>query len=80
MGRYDEAIQWYTASADVGLPLIPASHLRIGEIHEQRGDTDLAIERCSEFVDLWSDADPEYQPLVADVRDRIARLAGEPTQ
>jgi tetratricopeptide (TPR) repeat protein len=78
MGRYEEAIQLYTAVADVSLPLVPASHLRIGEIHEQRGEIDRAVERYGEFVDLWSGADPEYQPLVEDVRNRIARLVGEP--
>ncbi len=79
MGRYEEAIQLYTAVADASLPLVPASHLRIGEIHEQRGDVDQAVERYSAFVDLWSEADPEYRPLVEDVRNRIARLVGEPT-
>jgi len=79
MGRHEEAIRWYTAVADVSLPLVPALHLRIGEIHEERGEIDQAVERYSEFVDLWSGADPEYQPLVEDVRNRILRLVGEPT-
>jgi hypothetical protein len=29
------------------------------------------------FVDLGKEADPELQPVVQDVRARIARLAGE---
>jgi hypothetical protein len=29
------------------------------------------------FVELWRDADPVLQPLVADVRARIAQLTGE---
>jgi hypothetical protein len=37
-----------------------------------------AAEYYSEFVDLWEDADPELQPQVEDVRERIARLVGEP--
>ena len=78
MGRHEEAMQLYTAAADASLPLVPASHLRIGEIHEERGEIDQAVERYSEFVDLWSGADPEYQPLVEDVRNRISRLVGEP--
>ncbi len=79
MGRYQEAIQFYTAAADVSLPLVAASHLRIGEIHEERGEVDQAVEQYSAFVDMWSGADPEYQPLVDDVRSRIAQLVGEPT-
>jgi tetratricopeptide (TPR) repeat protein len=78
MGRYEEAVRLYTAVADASIPLVPASHLRIGEIHEQRGETDLAVERYSAFIDMWAEADPEYQPLVEDVRNRIARLVGEP--
>jgi tetratricopeptide (TPR) repeat protein/tRNA A-37 threonylcarbamoyl transferase component Bud32/TolB-like protein len=79
MGRYEEAMQLYTAAADASPPLAPASHLRIGEIHEQRGDVDQAVERYSAFVDMWAEADPEYQPMVEDVRNRIAVLVGEPT-
>lgn len=78
MGRSEEAVRWYTAAADASPVLEPASHLRIGEIHEQRGETDQAVERYSAFIDMWSDADPEYQPMVEDVRNRIASLVGEP--
>ena len=79
MGRYEEAVQWYTAAADAAAPLVPASHVRIGEIHEQRGETDQAVERYSAFIDMWAGADPEMRPLVDDVRNRIAVLVGEPT-
>jgi tetratricopeptide (TPR) repeat protein len=48
---------------------------RAGELHAQLGHRQQAIQRYSEFVDLWKDADPDLQPLVKDVRARIARLA-----
>jgi hypothetical protein len=35
------------------------------------------VEFYSEFVDLWEGADAELQPLVEDVRGRIARLISE---
>jgi tetratricopeptide (TPR) repeat protein/tRNA A-37 threonylcarbamoyl transferase component Bud32 len=54
------------------------THKRLGELYEQRGDVDKAAEHYGEFVDLWKDADPELQPQVDDVRQRIARLVGEP--
>jgi tetratricopeptide (TPR) repeat protein len=79
LGRYDEAIRWYTAVSDILIELVPAAHLRIGEIHEARGETDQAVERYGAFVELWAGADPEMQPLVDDVRNRIAVLVGEPT-
>jgi tetratricopeptide (TPR) repeat protein len=50
---------------------------RLGELHEQRGEREKALEYYGEFVDLWKDADPELQPLVEDVRARIARLVRE---
>ena len=54
------------------------TYKRLGEIYEERGATDEAIEYYNKFVDLWQDADEELQPIVRDIRNRIARLAGEP--
>jgi len=62
--------------ADGALPLGP-SYKRLGELHEQRGDRQKALDYYGRFVDLWKDADPELQPLVKDVRARLARLARE---
>ena len=47
---------------------------RAGELAAQLGRRQLAIQRYSEFVDLWKNADPDLQPVVKDVRARIARL------
>jgi tetratricopeptide (TPR) repeat protein len=48
---------------------------RAGELHAQLGHRREAIQRDSEFVTLWKDADSDLQPLVRDVRERMARLA-----
>jgi len=53
------------------------TYKRLGELYEERGDTAKAVEYYNEFVDLWSEADPELQPIVRDVRGRIAQLVGE---
>ena len=45
--------------------------------YEARGDRAKALEYYGRFVNLWKDADPELQPVVRDVRARMARLAGE---
>jgi DNA-binding SARP family transcriptional activator len=50
---------------------------RLGELYEQRGERQKAIDYYNEFAELWEDADAELQPLVDDVRQRIARLIGE---
>ena len=50
---------------------------RLGELYEAQGDRDKAVEHYNEFVEMWQDADPELQPQVNDVRERLARLVGE---
>ena len=54
------------------------AYVRVGELYEQRGDRERAIDYYQRFVDLWLNADPELQPQVEEMRGRIARLAGEP--
>ena len=50
---------------------------RLGELYEEKGNRDKALDYYGRFVKLWKDADSELQPQVKDVRDRMARLAGE---
>jgi hypothetical protein len=45
-------------------------------LYEAKADTTKALERYERFAVLWKDADPELQPRVAEVRQRIARLQG----
>jgi len=78
LGRDQEALGWYDSfrigryrTAIYRAP----THLHRGEIYEQMGDRAKALEHYGHFVVLWSDADPELQPLVEDVRGRMARLA-----
>jgi tetratricopeptide (TPR) repeat protein len=60
-----------------GLQAMPPTLKRLGELYEQRGNREKALEYYGRFVDLWTDADPELQPIVRDVKQRMARLAGE---
>jgi pentatricopeptide repeat protein len=55
----------------------PAAHRRLGALYQERGETQLALERYSAFVEAWQDADTELQPQVEEVRGRMAELAGE---
>jgi len=50
---------------------------RLGELYEARGDRVRALENYGRFVELWKNADPELQPAVREVRERMATLAGE---
>jgi hypothetical protein len=49
---------------------------RLGDLHAQRGDTARAVERLSQFVELWKDADRELQPEVEKARRRLDMLRG----
>ena len=53
------------------------AYVRLGELYEAVGDNTNAAVYYGEFVELWQNADPEFQPVVEDVTQRIARLAGE---
>jgi tetratricopeptide (TPR) repeat protein len=48
---------------------------RVGELHEARGEVAKAADYYRKFVDIWKDADPELQPQVSQVRDRLRRMA-----
>jgi eukaryotic-like serine/threonine-protein kinase len=50
---------------------------RLGEMYEARGDKPRALEHYGRFVGLWKEADPVLQPVVREVRGRMAALAGE---
>jgi eukaryotic-like serine/threonine-protein kinase len=47
---------------------------RLGELYEQRGDTQLALRYYGEFTQLWRRADPTLLPRVEAVQRRIAGL------
>ena len=47
---------------------------RLGELHEAKGNREKAIAYYQRFVNEWKDADPELQPRVAEIRQRLARL------
>jgi hypothetical protein len=47
-------------------------------LYAARGDRAKARENYGRFVDLWKDADPELQPIVASARAALKRLSGEP--
>ena len=50
---------------------------RLGELYEAKGDRAKAADYYGRFLDLWKEADPELQPIVREVRERLARLVGE---
>ena len=61
-------------TAGVDGDYLAASYKRLGELWEQKGDRQKALGYYLKFLDLWKNADPELQPMVAAVRGRVARL------
>jgi tetratricopeptide (TPR) repeat protein len=78
LSAYEQAISASGATSFFeGMSWLGPTYRRLGELYESR-DTEKAVEYYDRFIALWEDSDPELQPQVQDVRERIARLAGEP--
>ena len=91
-GNQDSALAYYerfasTPPAWVGpgagaLPegrdlLLGPSYQRLGELYQRRGDREKAVDYYNKLIELWKEADDEIQPVVQDVKRRLARLVGE---
>ena len=57
---------------------LPSVYVHLGELYEERGDRERAVDYYNRLVELWHDAEPELQPVIQDLRRRIASLVGEP--
>jgi len=56
------------------MQFLAGTYKRLGELYEERGDAQRAMDYTQRFIDLWKNADPELQPKVAEARARLARL------
>ncbi len=72
LGRYEEALPWFTTSGSRpgALTSLAPLHYYRGETYEAMGNNERALWHYSAFTELWEDADPEFLPLVEDVRER----------
>jgi len=81
-GNLDAAIDYYVTftstielsslSTDEGT--IAVGLFRLGDLYEQRGDIDEAIEAYTRMANRWKDADAVLQPQVAEAHRRIQTL------
>ena len=53
---------------------LAGSFKRLGELYDAKGDHAKAASNYAKFVELWKDADPELQPQVTQVRNRLREL------
>ena len=83
LGNADSAIAVFTRFVETTAPgrvytdgdYLGGAYKRLGELYEAKGDRQHALGYYMKFADLWSKADPELQPKVAEVRARIERLS-----
>ncbi|MFL5606313.1 MAG: hypothetical protein ACJ8AD_07705 [Gemmatimonadaceae bacterium] len=76
-GSEEEALTWYSTLPEGGmhgLVYLAPAHLRQAEIHEHRGNRELAARHYARFIELWRDCDPALRPLVTDARDHLRAL------
>ncbi len=86
-GQTDSAIAVYArylATPEVVRAVTDACYLgliyrRLGELYDERGQRDKAREHYSRFIELWRACDPRLRPEVAEARERLAVLSGEPS-
>ena len=50
---------------------------RLGELYDGQGDLENAAVYYAQFVDLWSEADPDVQPRVETARARLQDIVRE---
>jgi hypothetical protein len=78
LGRDDEAIRWYNSYPDLDanapgqLGWRAASLIRLGVLHDRRGEPGRARAARQEVLLLWGDADPEMQTAVAGIRQELS--------
>jgi tetratricopeptide (TPR) repeat protein len=77
VGRHAEALPWFESLGMLSVPESPfrgPAHLRQAEIHERLGNRLEAAKHYARVLELWRDADSEFQPLVEAARQRQAKL------
>jgi hypothetical protein len=64
----------YSGRSGIDATYLAAVRKRLGELYESKGATQRAATNYLAFIDLWKNADPEVQPKVQELRQRVARL------
>jgi tetratricopeptide (TPR) repeat protein len=78
LGRHEEALGWLGSIAERAayeLVYLAPAHLLRARIYEERGDRARAGLHYRRFLELWSEADPELQPVIVAARKRLGALS-----
>jgi tetratricopeptide (TPR) repeat protein len=84
-GDTDSARAYYERAVNTSSPYryfadgfeTASAYQRLGELYEATGDRAQALEYYGRLIEMWQNADSQLQPIVRDVRARVARLSAE---
>ncbi|NIW38444.1 MAG: hypothetical protein GWN32_18870 [Gemmatimonadetes bacterium] len=80
LGRDEEALRWFQSIDYYIHPAMAGlSHLRQAQLHERLGHPEEAAVQYRRFIELWSDCDREFRPMVEAAQQALQRLTAEPT-
>ena len=85
LGVQDSAIAYYEAYVETDAhnrlwwdsSVLALSNERLGYLYDEAGDPERASMYLARFVELWDEADPEFQPRVDAARARLAEILRE---
>ncbi len=72
LGRLDEATKQLKTSLTI-TPYSPWSHYELARVHVDAGEADLARQHLRIALDVWSEADPDFE-AAQEARDMLAQL------
>ncbi len=73
---FEKFVKYKDPNMNEDSQFLAGSYKRLGELYDAKGDQARAIANFEKFVDLWKNAEPELQPKVAEVREKLSRLKG----
>lgn len=80
-GSDEEAAQWFASAGTLSIGVLPyraPAALHQGRLLERLGRPHEALEAYRRVLRLWVSADPEFQPMVTEARERVKALGGGP--
>ena len=77
LGQDQEAIGWLSVERwnPYDLVFLAPSNLLIARLYDDQGDFKRATPYYTRFIELWGDADGEFQPRVTEVQTRLLEMA-----
>lgn len=78
VARYEQALEFTNLyEVDDEVLVIATTYSRLATLYDQIGDLEQAAGYYARFVDLWTEADPEFQPRVRAAQVRLDEIVRE---